>query len=87
MIVTEFYRTRKDGVRLFLTMDAVVDENGNLVRDKKGNLIPTGFKILQVQTNRPYNKAVDVEGSPYTYVNTGLPVDTRKRRKKENGIQ
>lgn len=81
MIVKEFHRTRADGVKLFLTMDAVVDENGNPVRDEDGKLVPTGFKILQVQTNRAYNKAVDVEGASYTYVETGLPIDVRKSRK------
>lgn len=78
MIINEFYRTREDGVKLFLTMDAVVDENGNPVRDEKKKLVPTGFKILQVETNRPYNQAIDVETASYTYVETEIPVDVRK---------
>ena len=75
MIVRDFYKTRLDGVRLFLRMDAVVDENGEPIRDKEGNLIPTGFKILQNETGEPYDKAIDVEGAPYTYSETDEPIE------------
>ena len=84
MIVTEYYKTRNDGVRLNLTIDAKVGENGNPLRDEKGNLIPTGFKIKKVlvcpngkriPTNKIYNEAVDVEGAPYTYEATEIPID------------
>jgi hypothetical protein len=87
MIATEPYGTRKDGVKLFLTIDAVVDENGNLVMDEKGKLVSTGFKIKQVETGRPYNQAIDVEGAPYTYVETDQVVDVRKPKTEETTQQ
>ena len=81
MIIKEFYETRNDDVKLFLTMDAVVDENGNPVRDEEGNLVPTGFKIKQVETGVAYNQAIDVEGAPFTYVETDQPIEVRKSRR------
>lgn len=75
MKVTELLMTRTDGVNLHLTMDAVVDENGNPVRDEEGNLVPTGFKIKQVETGELYDQAIDVEGAPYTYVETDQPIE------------
>ena len=68
MVIREYYKTRNDGVKLYRTIDAVVDEHGNPVRDEKGQLIPTGFDILQVETGIPYSEAIDVENAPYTYV-------------------
>ena len=81
MIITEPYGVRIDGVPLYLTVDAVVDESGNPVRDEEGNLVPTGFKIKQVETGVAYNQAIDVESAPYTYVETDLPIEVRKSRK------
>lgn len=81
MIITEPCGIRIDGVPLHLTVDAVVNESGNPVRDEKGNLVPTGFKIKQVETGEPYDRAIDVEGAPYTYVETDLPIEVRKSRK------
>lgn len=69
------FETRKDGVNLFLRMDAVVDENGNPIKDKNGELIPTGFKILQNETQELYDKAIDVENAPYTYSETDIPIE------------
>ena len=75
MIVKEFYRKRRDGKKLFLIIDAVVDENGEPIRDENGNLVPTGFKILQNETGEPYDKAIDVETAPYTYSETNEPIE------------
>lgn len=75
MIVREFFKTRKDGVNLFRTVDAQVDENGNALRDEKGQLIPTGYYMLQVETNIKYSEAIDVENAPYTYVTTTDKID------------
>lgn len=83
MKVTEFFRTRADGVKLYLTMDAVVDENGNPVRDEEGNRIPTGFKIKQVETGATYNQAIDVEGAPFTYVETDQAIEVREPKSAE----
>lgn len=68
MINTSYFKTRSDGVKLFRTIDAKVDENGNFLKDEEGQLIPTGLPILQVETGIPYSEAIDVENAPYTYV-------------------
>lgn len=68
MVITEYFKTRNDGVKLYRTIDAIVDERGNPVRDKKGNLIPTGKMIIQQPTNIEYSEAIDVENAPYTYI-------------------
>lgn len=75
MIKTEFYKTRKDGVNLYKTMDAQVDANNELLRDKNGNLISTGFLILQEQTGCIYDEAIDIEGAPYTYSATTTKIE------------
>jgi hypothetical protein len=68
MVITEYFKTRNDGVKLYRTIDAIVDENGKPVRDEKGNLIPTGKMIIQQPTNIEYSEAIDVENAPYTYI-------------------
>lgn len=70
MIAREFLRVRNDGVKLFMWIDAKVDENNQFIRDEKNNLIPTGYMIQQVQTGSKYDVAVDIENAPYTYVET-----------------
>lgn len=75
MVITEYFKTRNDGVKLYRTIDAVVDEHGKPVRDEKGQLIPTGFCILQVETEIPYSEAVDVENAPYTYIETDIAIE------------
>lgn len=70
MIAKEYYKTRADGVRLFITIDAQVDNEGNFLRDEKNELVPTGFYIMQNETGAMYDKATDVENSPYTYSET-----------------
>lgn len=68
MVITEYYMTRNDGVRLFKTIDAMVDEYGNPIRDEYGNLIPSGKMIIQMPTNIEYSEAIDVETAPYYYI-------------------
>ena len=75
MVNTSYFKTRKDGVKLFRTIDAKVDENGNFLKDEEGQLIPTGFQILQVETETLYSEAIDVENAPYTYVETDILVE------------
>lgn len=75
MIITEYFKTRNDGVKLYKTIDAVVDENGNPVRDEKGNLIPTGKMIIQLQTGIEYSEAIDVESAGYTYIASEREID------------
>ena len=68
MVITEYFKTRNDGVKLYKTIDAVVNENGKPVRDEEGNLVPTGKMIIQQPTNIEYSEAIDVENAPYTYI-------------------
>ncbi len=84
MVVTVFYRTREDGVKLFKRFDAVTDENGNLVKDKNGNYIPSGLKIQKVvvtwngkryKKDEFYDEAIDVENAPYEYEETDIPIE------------
>ena len=40
-----------------------------------------GLKIKQLETGRVYDQAIDVEGAPFTYVETDLPIDVRESRR------
>ena len=68
MIYKEYFMTRKDGVKLFRTIDVIADENGNPILDSEGKVIPSGKMILQVETGIEYSEAIDVENAPYTYI-------------------
>lgn len=70
MIGNEFFKTRKDGVNLYRTIDAKVNENGEFILDENKKLIPTGYMIKQVETGVKYSEAIDVENAPYTYSET-----------------
>lgn len=83
MIITEYFKTRNDGVNLYRTIDAVVDEYGNPVRDENGNLIPTGKMIMQVQTGVEYSEAIDVENTSYVYVETENDIESVNDIKEE----
>lgn len=37
-----------------------------------------GLKIKQVETGRVYDQAIDVEGAPYTYKETDIPIKTEE---------
>ena len=84
MIVKNFYRTRADGVNLYCSIDVKVDEEENPIRDENGKLIPTGFKIRKLGTKEIYNRAIDVEGADFTYVETDIPIDKPKKETEEN---
>ena len=84
MIINEFYKIREDGVNLYINIDALTDENGNVVYEKivdeqTGEVlrkpVPRGFKILQNETGVPYAEAIDVENAPYTYAETNEPIE------------
>lgn len=84
MIAKAFFGTREDGVDLYKRLDAKVDENGKFLKDENDNYIPTGFKIQKVVVtwngkripkDQFYDEAIDVEGAPYEYVETTIPVD------------
>lgn len=75
MVITEYYMTRNDGVRLFKTIDAKVDENGNPRRDEDGNLIPSGKMIIQMPTHIEYDVAIDVEDASYTYIKSDKDIE------------
>lgn len=36
------------------------------------------LKIKQVETDRVYNQAIDVEGAPFTYVETDEAIEARE---------
>lgn len=38
------------------------------------------LKIKQVETDRVYDQAIDVEGAPFTYVETDEAIEERKTR-------
>lgn len=57
MIVKEFLRTRKDGVKLYRTYS----ENG--------------MKIQKLGTVEYYDEAIDVEGAPFVYIETTIPIE------------
>lgn len=75
MIDTRFFETREDGVKLNRTVDALTDENGEVVLDENGNAVMRGFYILQNETGIEYDEAIDVEGAPYTYSETDKPIE------------
>lgn len=87
MIAKAFFGTREDGVSLYERLDAKVDENGKFLKDKNDNYVPTGFKIQKVVVtwngkripkDAFYNKAIDVEGAPYDYVETSIPIEASR---------
>ena len=57
MLKTEFFRTREDGVDLYITYS---DEN---------------YYIRQIEKDVLYETAIDVEGAPYTYEETDIPIE------------
>lgn len=70
MIVKEFYRTRSDGVRLYVTYS-----------DK-------GYLVKQVETEVCYVKAIDVEGTTYTYKETEeYPEETQDYDELNNKVE
>ena len=75
MIDTRYYRTRKDGVRLFRTVDALINEYGEVILNDEGLAVLRGFYILQNETGIEYDEAIDVENAPYTYSETATPIE------------
>lgn len=74
MIITKYYDTREDGVKLYRTVDVVVDEDGEPILDENEQFIPTGFKIHKVGTNQIYDDAIDVAGATFVYETTDIPI-------------
>ena len=72
MIVKEFYKTREDGVNLFRTYSNNGVKIRKLAKNWLGNFAPT---------KKIYDEAIDVEGAPYIYEETDLPID----KTEENG--
>lgn len=76
MIIKVFYMTRKDGVNLYRSFDAVVDSSGIFARDENGNYIPTGFMIRKAGTDEIFSEAIDIETAPYRYSETTIPIES-----------
>lgn len=70
MIITEYYKTREDGVRLNRTYS----DKG--VKIKK---IINTWNGKKIQTGQVYDQAIDVEGKPYSYEETDIPTDNASR--------
>ena len=75
MLINEPFGTRADGVNLFINIDALTDEKGEVVRDKDKKPIPRGYYILQNETGAKLDAAIDVENAPYTYAETDEPIE------------
>lgn len=65
MIITEYYKTREDGVKLNRTYS----DNGFKIK----KFIKT-WDGKKVDTNQVYSEAIDVEGKPYEYEETDTPI-------------
>jgi hypothetical protein len=78
MIVTEYYKTRKDGVKLYFIIDAAINERGQVIRDEKNNIVPSGFKIKKTGTNDFYDYVYDVLGANNKYEQTNIPIEPPK---------
>lgn len=81
MIITKYYITREDGVRLYRTIDALVNENnepidetGRVLKDEE-ELVLTGYKIHKIGTEEYYDEAIDVENTPFKYEETTIPIE------------
>lgn len=69
MIVKEFYKTRKDGVDLYLTKS----DAGLKIRKFKKNWLGN-----YVKTDEVYDEAIDVDGAPFKYEETDLPIESEE---------
>ena len=58
-VIGQDYMVREDGVKLIRFAQSLVPK----------------FKIQQDQTGILYDEAIDVEGAPYTYTETDIPID------------
>ena len=66
-VIGAYCTTRSDGVKLF----RFADKNTKTGDEWDGQK----FKIRQDQTGTLYDEAIDVEGAPYTYTETGIPAE------------
>ena len=46
-----------------------------------------GYYIIQNETGIPYEEAVDVEGSPYTYDETDIPINSTNEQGGSHELQ
>jgi hypothetical protein len=77
MIFKKYYRTRKDGVNLYVSLDVKVDESGAPLLDSEGKYIPTGFKIRKIGTEEIYDRAIDIEDAIFVYEETDIPIENK----------
>ena len=68
MIITEFYKERSDGAKLYRTYS---NEQ---------------YKIRQVETDRVYDEAIDLENANYTYEETTKKIEPPIEEGVENDI-
>lgn len=67
MIQKQFYRTRKDGVNLYITFS----DEGLLIKKKS----------INNENNTTYRNAVDVESSSFEYIETDEPIKFNKKER------
>lgn len=75
MVFKYYYKTRSDGVKLYKTLDVIVDGNGNPIKDENEIPIPSGKMIIQMPTNVEYSEAIDVENAPYYYIESDKEIE------------
>ena len=46
-----------------------------------------GLKIRKVGTDEIYDEAIDIEGAPYTYEETDIPIETETDENKESEVE
>lgn len=68
MIKTEYFKTRKDGVKLYR------------------NYSTDSFYIVQNETGFEYIEAIDIENSPYTYLETDKPINNTEEATEQDYI-
>jgi hypothetical protein len=69
MVVKKFYATRADGVNLYRTYSTEGFKIRKLVKNRMGEF---------VKSRAVYDAAIDVEGAPFEYEETDIPVDNDK---------
>lgn len=45
------------------------------------------LKIRKVGTDEIYDEAIDIEGAPYTYEETDIPIETETDKNKESEVE
>ena len=66
MVVKEFYKTREDGVKL----NRSYSDKGLKIQK-----VVVTWNGKRIKKDEIYDEAIDIEGAPFTYEETDIPVD------------